>query len=85
MTPQSFSPPLAEKTGQSAECRPIPAHQERTRVRGWALPHARQLGLEQVGVILLLGNDTYCVSNDAKYRLDTPSARAFLGQFVTLP
>lgn len=26
-----------------------------------------------------------CVANDAKYRLDTPSARAFLGQFVSLP
>lgn len=32
-----------------------------------------------------LGSDTRCVSNESNYRLDTPSARAFLGQFVTLP
>jgi V8-like Glu-specific endopeptidase len=32
-----------------------------------------------------LGSDQRCVANDANYRLDTPSARAFLGQFVTLP
>jgi hypothetical protein len=35
--------------------------------------------------IVTLGSDASCVANDAKYRLDTPSARAFLGQFVTLP
>lgn len=29
--------------------------------------------------------DVRCVANDPDYRLDTPSARAFLGQFVTLP
>ncbi|HEX7310450.1 MAG TPA: trypsin-like serine protease [Gaiellaceae bacterium] len=29
--------------------------------------------------------DRRCVGNDANYRLDTPSARAFLGRFVTLP
>ena len=30
-------------------------------------------------------SDRMCVANDSHYRLDTPSARAFLGQFVTLP
>ena len=35
--------------------------------------------------IVTLGSDSRCVANDAKYRLDTPSARAFLSQFVTLP
>ena len=30
-------------------------------------------------------NDQRCVANDSKYRLDTPSARTFLGQFVSLP
>ena len=35
--------------------------------------------------IVSLGGDARCVANDANYRLDTPSARAFLGQFVTLP
>jgi hypothetical protein len=29
--------------------------------------------------------DTQCGSTNVDYRLDTPSARAFLGQFVTLP
>ena len=30
-------------------------------------------------------SDSRCVANDSHYRLDTPSARAFLGHFVTLP
>ena len=29
--------------------------------------------------------DTPCRSTNVDYRLDTPSARAFLGRFVTLP
>jgi hypothetical protein len=29
--------------------------------------------------------DMYCRSTNVDYRLDTPSARAFLGQYVTLP
>jgi hypothetical protein len=29
--------------------------------------------------------DVACVANAFNYWLDTPSARAFLGQFVTLP
>jgi len=29
--------------------------------------------------------DMACVANAFNYRLDTPSARASLGQFVTLP
>lgn len=29
--------------------------------------------------------DRYCRSTNVTYRLDTPAARAFLGQFVTLP
>ena len=32
-----------------------------------------------------LHSDQRCIANDSNYRLDTPSARAFLGQFVTLP
>ena len=35
--------------------------------------------------IVSLGGDQRCVANDPHYRLDTPSARAFLGQFVPLP
>lgn len=31
------------------------------------------------------GGDSRCVGNDPFYRLDTPSARAFLSQFVALP
>jgi hypothetical protein len=32
-----------------------------------------------------IGGDTPCRSTNVDYRLDTPSARSFLGQFVTLP
>jgi V8-like Glu-specific endopeptidase len=32
-----------------------------------------------------IGGDTPCRSTNVDYRLDTPSARAFLGQYVTLP
>jgi hypothetical protein len=35
--------------------------------------------------IVSLGGDARCVANDANYRLDTPSARAFLEEFVVLP
>ena len=42
-------------------------------------------GTEVAVAIVTLGSDTYCMASDAKYRLDTPSARAFLGQFVALP
>jgi hypothetical protein len=39
-----------------------------------------------VAIVTLRSNVSgRCVANDAKYRLDTPSARAFLGQFVPLP
>jgi trypsin len=42
-------------------------------------------GTDIAVAIVSLGNDHRCVANDANYRLDTPAARAFLGQFVTLP
>jgi hypothetical protein len=42
-------------------------------------------GTDVAVAIVTLGSDQRCVANDAKYRLDTPSARAFLAQFVTLP
>src|SRR3954467_7010936 len=32
-----------------------------------------------------ISGDTYCRSTNVDYRLDTPAARGFLGQFVTLP
>jgi hypothetical protein len=32
-----------------------------------------------------IGGDTQCRSTNVDYRLDTPSARSFLGQYVTLP
>jgi hypothetical protein len=38
-----------------------------------------------VGVVGGGNGDARCVANDPKYRLDTPSARAFLGQFASLP
>jgi hypothetical protein len=42
-------------------------------------------GTDVAVAIESLGGDQRCVANDSKYRLDTPSARAFLGQFVSLP
>jgi len=37
-----------------------------------------------VAAITITG-DAVCRSTNVDYRLDTPSARAFLGQFVALP
>lgn len=42
-------------------------------------------GTDVAVAIVSLGGDTRCVSNESNYRLDTPSARAFLSRFVTLP
>jgi secreted trypsin-like serine protease len=36
-------------------------------------------------VTITITGDTQCVATNVTYRLDTASARAFLGQFVTLP
>jgi len=42
-------------------------------------------GTDVAVAIVTLGSDRRCVANDANYRLDTPSARAFLAQFAALP
>jgi hypothetical protein len=42
-------------------------------------------GNPQMMVAVLSWGDTPCRAISVSYRLDTPSARAFLGQFVTLP
>jgi V8-like Glu-specific endopeptidase len=42
-------------------------------------------GTDVAVAIVSLHNSGRCTANDSNYRLDTPSARAFLGQFVTLP
>jgi secreted trypsin-like serine protease len=42
-------------------------------------------GADVAVAIVSLGGDMRCIANDASYRLDTPSARAFRGQFITLP
>jgi secreted trypsin-like serine protease len=42
-------------------------------------------GIDVAVAIVSLGSTTRCRANDSNYRLDTPSARAFLSQFVTLP
>jgi len=42
-------------------------------------------GADVAVAIVSIGSDSRCVANDPNYRLDTPSARAFLAQFVTLP
>ena len=36
-------------------------------------------------VSITVDGDRYCTALDVNYRLDTPSARSFLGQYVTLP
>jgi secreted trypsin-like serine protease len=43
------------------------------------------LGDSQVIASITIGGDIPCRATNVTYRLDTPSARAFLGQFVTLP
>ncbi|HKA98525.1 MAG TPA: trypsin-like serine protease [Streptosporangiaceae bacterium] len=42
-------------------------------------------GVEVLVAVVSLKADQACVANGFNYRLDTPSARAFLSQFVTLP
>jgi hypothetical protein len=51
-------------------------------------PNFLGAGQSETNIIASIGGlrgDFQCRSMNATYRLDTPSARAFLGQFVTLP
>ena len=43
------------------------------------------LGTSKLLVSITITGDTACRATDATYRVDTTSARAFLGQYVTLP
>jgi secreted trypsin-like serine protease len=43
------------------------------------------LGTTNVIAGITITGDAVCRSTNVVYRLDTPSARAFLGQYVTLP
>jgi hypothetical protein len=43
------------------------------------------LGTTAIVAATTITGDAICRSTNVTYRLDTPSARAFLGQFVTLP
>ncbi len=43
------------------------------------------LGTTDIVAATTITGDAICRSTNVTYRLDTPSARAFLGQFVTLP
>jgi hypothetical protein len=43
------------------------------------------LGDSNLQVSITITGDTVCRATNVDYRLDTPQARAFLGQFVTLP
>ena len=43
------------------------------------------LGSSNLQVSITISGDSVCRSTNLDYRLDTPQARAFLGQFVTLP
>jgi Trypsin len=51
-------------------------------------PHFLGAGAQETDVTVSIGapkGDLRCRAMNQTYRLDTPSARAFLGQFVTLP
>lgn len=50
-------------------------------------PHFLHLGDAETNIVaaITITGDTQCKSLDKDYRTDSPSARAFLGQFVTLP
>jgi secreted trypsin-like serine protease len=50
-------------------------------------PHFLGAGATETDIVVALTvtGDVWCRSTDKAYRLDTPSARAFLGQFVRLP
>jgi secreted trypsin-like serine protease len=43
------------------------------------------LGTTTIVAAITITGDSVCRSTNVDYRLDTPSARAFLGQYVTLP
>ena len=43
------------------------------------------LGTTDIVAAITITGDAYCQSTNVVYRLDTESARAFLGQYVTLP
>jgi secreted trypsin-like serine protease len=43
------------------------------------------LGTSNLLAATTITGDTYCKATNVAYRLDTPSARRFLGRFVTLP
>jgi secreted trypsin-like serine protease len=43
------------------------------------------LGSSNLQVSLTVTGDTYCKSTNVDYRIDTPQARAFLDDYVTLP
>jgi hypothetical protein len=51
-------------------------------------PHFLGAGAQETDVTVSIGapkGDLRCRAMNQTYRLDTPSARAFLGQYVTLP
>jgi secreted trypsin-like serine protease len=50
-------------------------------------PHFLGAGAGETNIVvsLTVTGDTPCRATDVTYRTDTASARAFLGQFVTLP
>jgi hypothetical protein len=43
------------------------------------------LGTTDIVAATTITGDAICRSTNVTYRLDTPSARTFLGQFVTWP
>jgi hypothetical protein len=43
------------------------------------------LGTTDIIAAITITGDAVCRSTNVDYRLDTPSARSFLGQFVALP
>ena len=48
-------------------------------------PHFLELDEEEILISVTSATDAACRAMDWTYRLDSESARSFLGQFVTLP
>jgi hypothetical protein len=50
-------------------------------------PNFLRAGATETNIVAgtTITGDTPCRSTNVDYRLDSPSARAFLGQYVTLP
>jgi hypothetical protein len=56
-------------------------------LRGFGRPELPRRGATETNIVAAttITGDFMCRATNVDYRLDTPSARGFLGQYVTLP